>query len=323
MDIKAFIQIQKGLTSRYQATIAIITCIAVSGLLPAYAISLSSGAPTDSSNAVHGSVQLKNTGVDIISEDGTLITSEPRSSEERGSDPHRDTQHTENKDEKKPRGFLSGLFKHDTSYQGSVRLIGEDTTDTGIIIVFDEREPAGYEDPYEDPITIRYDVAPEIREQSVVRDTVSTDVVEEDDPIEILETPMPATDTRPTGEAELLAKLIYHEAGNQPYDGRVAVAEVVVNRVNSPIFPNNVHDVIYQSGQFQGVGAVSGSPVTEENLGIASRVIAGEERVFYNPEVLYFRNPMITSNLQQSAKINWGLHKWYTYIGGHTFYTQN
>lgn len=48
----------------------------------------------------------------------------------------------------------------------------------------------------------------------------------------------------------LLAALIYCEAGNQPYEGKVAVGAVVMNRVASGRFPNTITEVIYQRGQF-------------------------------------------------------------------------
>ncbi len=48
----------------------------------------------------------------------------------------------------------------------------------------------------------------------------------------------------------LLAALIYCEAGNQPYEGKVGVGAVVMNRVASSRFPNNIREVIYQRGQF-------------------------------------------------------------------------
>lgn len=51
-------------------------------------------------------------------------------------------------------------------------------------------------------------------------------------------------------EQELLAALIYCEAGNQPYEGQVAVGAVVMNRVRSGSYPNTITEVIYQSGQF-------------------------------------------------------------------------
>ncbi len=62
-----------------------------------------------------------------------------------------------------------------------------------------------------------------------------------------------STDTASSAGADdtsLLAALIYCEAGNQSYDGMVAVGAVVMNRVNSPSFPNSISEVIYQGGQF-------------------------------------------------------------------------
>lgn len=51
-------------------------------------------------------------------------------------------------------------------------------------------------------------------------------------------------------DKELLAALIFCEAGNQPYEGQVAVGAVVINRVNSSVYPDSISEVIYQSGQF-------------------------------------------------------------------------
>ena len=51
-------------------------------------------------------------------------------------------------------------------------------------------------------------------------------------------------------DVRLLAALIYCEAGNQPYDGKVAVGAVVMNRIASRRFPNTLEGVIYQRGQF-------------------------------------------------------------------------
>ena len=51
-------------------------------------------------------------------------------------------------------------------------------------------------------------------------------------------------------EVRLLGALIYCEAGNQPYDGMLAVGAVVMNRVRSGAYPNTIHSVIYASGQF-------------------------------------------------------------------------
>lgn len=53
-----------------------------------------------------------------------------------------------------------------------------------------------------------------------------------------------------TSDVELLAALIYCEAGNQPYEGKLAVGAVVMNRVRSGAYPNSIGSVIYASGQF-------------------------------------------------------------------------
>jgi N-acetylmuramoyl-L-alanine amidase len=51
----------------------------------------------------------------------------------------------------------------------------------------------------------------------------------------------------------LLSRLVYSEARGETYTGQVAVAAVVLNRVNSSSFPNTVSGVIYQSGAFDAV----------------------------------------------------------------------
>lgn len=54
-------------------------------------------------------------------------------------------------------------------------------------------------------------------------------------------------------EIQLLENLVECEAGAEPYAGKVAVANVVFNRVKSKKFPNTIHDVIYQKNQFEPV----------------------------------------------------------------------
>jgi spore germination cell wall hydrolase CwlJ-like protein len=63
------------------------------------------------------------------------------------------------------------------------------------------------------------------------------------------------------GDRRLLANLIYCEAGAEPYEGKVAVGAVVINRVLSSIYPNTVVGVIYQNKQF--------SPVNDGHLALA------------------------------------------------------
>ena len=54
-------------------------------------------------------------------------------------------------------------------------------------------------------------------------------------------------------ELDLMARLVRAEAGGEQYEGMVAVAAVVFNRVASSQFPNNVTDVIYARNQFSPV----------------------------------------------------------------------
>ena len=51
-------------------------------------------------------------------------------------------------------------------------------------------------------------------------------------------------------ETTLLGALIQAEAGNQCYDGKLAVGAVVLNRVKSGKYPNSIREVIYAPGQF-------------------------------------------------------------------------
>jgi N-acetylmuramoyl-L-alanine amidase len=47
-------------------------------------------------------------------------------------------------------------------------------------------------------------------------------------------------------QLECLARNIYYEAGNEPFEGKVAVAQVTLNRAASEQFPNDICKVIYQ-----------------------------------------------------------------------------
>jgi len=91
-------------------------------------------------------------------------------------------------------------------------------------------------------------------------------------------------------EKDLLARLVRAEAESEPYAGKVAVAVVVLNRVDSADFPNSIHDVIYQSGQF--------SPVTNGEINKpadADSIKAVEEALSENRSLgagsLFFYNP--------------------------------
>jgi spore germination cell wall hydrolase CwlJ-like protein len=47
-------------------------------------------------------------------------------------------------------------------------------------------------------------------------------------------------------QLECLSRNIYYEAGNQPFEGKVAVAQVTINRAESGQFPSDICKVVYQ-----------------------------------------------------------------------------
>ena len=56
-----------------------------------------------------------------------------------------------------------------------------------------------------------------------------------------------------SGDLQLLARAVNGEARGEPYEGQVAVAAVILNRVKHSSFPNTVAGVIYQPGAFTAV----------------------------------------------------------------------
>lgn len=90
-------------------------------------------------------------------------------------------------------------------------------------------------------------------------------------------------------ELDLLARLVYAESSGEPYLGKVAVAAVVLNRVDSPLFPNTVRGVVYERGQFEPVmnGRIYGG-YTNEEMRAVREAVAGHDPTsgslfFYNP----------------------------------------
>jgi len=47
-------------------------------------------------------------------------------------------------------------------------------------------------------------------------------------------------------QVDCLAKNIYYEAGHESYEGKLAVAQVTMNRVNDPKYPKDICSVVYQ-----------------------------------------------------------------------------
>lgn len=63
----------------------------------------------------------------------------------------------------------------------------------------------------------------------------------------------PVAASQRADDLDLLARAVTAEAGAEPYEGQVAVAAVILNRVESPAFPNTIAGVIYQPGAFEAV----------------------------------------------------------------------
>ena len=83
-------------------------------------------------------------------------------------------------------------------------------------------------------------------------------------------------------DVTILAALIQCEAGNECYDGQVAVGAVVCNRVRSGGYPGSVYGVIYQSGQFTpaaggSVASVAASGPKASCIQAAQAALAGTD----------------------------------------------
>ena len=87
-----------------------------------------------------------------------------------------------------------------------------------------------------------------------------------------------------TDETRLLAALIQCEAGNQPYEGKVGVGAVVLNRVRSAAYANTIYSVIYASGQFTparngSLAARYNGSISDSCMQAAREVLAGATTV--------------------------------------------
>lgn len=85
-------------------------------------------------------------------------------------------------------------------------------------------------------------------------------------------------------DTRLLAALIYCEAGNQGYEGHLAVGATVMNRVRSGAYPNTIYSVIYASGQFTPalngkVARVYGGNIPDSCITAAQEAINGATNI--------------------------------------------
>ncbi|KGG80134.1 cell wall hydrolase [Caloranaerobacter azorensis H53214] len=87
----------------------------------------------------------------------------------------------------------------------------------------------------------------------------------------------------------LLARAVHGEARGEPYIGKVAVAAVILNRVEHPSFPNTIASVIYQPGAFTAVsdGQINLTP-DKDSIRAARDAINGWDPSYGS---LYYWNP--------------------------------
>lgn len=84
-----------------------------------------------------------------------------------------------------------------------------------------------------------------------------------------------------------LLRIVEAEAGNQGLVGKILVANVVLNRVESGKFPNGIQSVVFQSNQFSPIddGRYYTIDVTSETVEAVNRALNGED---YSNGALYF-----------------------------------
>jgi N-acetylmuramoyl-L-alanine amidase len=95
--------------------------------------------------------------------------------------------------------------------------------------------------------------------------------------------------------------------------GKIAVGNVVLNRVAHPYFPNSIKDVIFEEGQFTPVknGTLYDTP-TAESVEAAKRCLDGE---VVTADALYFCNPAIATGTWMQKNCIYLMT-----VGNHAFY---
>lgn len=110
-----------------------------------------------------------------------------------------------------------------------------------------------------------------------------------------------------------LSRVIYTESGNQPLEGKMAVGNVVLNRVKNPAFPNTIEGVLAQKNQFTTYwsGHIGRSNPNAESV-IAAKLVLDGGVVEEVKNALYF----------DSAAGSWASRNrtCVAVIGGHRFY---
>lgn len=122
-------------------------------------------------------------------------------------------------------------------------------------------------------------------------------------------------------DLEVLQRIVEAEAGNEDEDGKLLVANVVLNRMNSDKFPDTVKEVVFQRekgiSQFSPVynGSYYRVTVSDETVRAVERALTGED---ISQGALYFA----ARKYADSSKMRWFDTK-LTYLflyGGHEFF---
>jgi N-acetylmuramoyl-L-alanine amidase len=92
-----------------------------------------------------------------------------------------------------------------------------------------------------------------------------------------------------SNDIQLMANAVYGESRGEPYTGQVAVAAVILNRVNSASFPNTVSGVIFEPGAFTAVA--DGQIWLTPNEQAKKAVLDAINGIDPTGEALYYFNP--------------------------------
>ena len=98
-------------------------------------------------------------------------------------------------------------------------------------------------------------------------------------------------------EVYWLSRIIYAESGAEPFRGKIAVGNVVMNRVASKQFPNSVYGVIFDKKygtQFSPVASGTIYKTPNADSVIAAKICL--EGYSLNENILYFMNPRLATN---------------------------
>ncbi|MDH2330276.1 MULTISPECIES: cell wall hydrolase [Paenibacillus] len=116
-------------------------------------------------------------------------------------------------------------------------------------------------------------------------------------------------------ELLLLQKIVMAEAEGEPYEGKVAVANVVLNRLRSAPFPDTIQAVIYQKAQFSPVanGRLRRVQPNQDSIRAVTAALNGHKAV---PDNTCF---FLSLTLAQDLTVHHSRTKVKT-IGHHTFY---